>query len=305
MVCRNGFTRTELLVVLAITALLLFFVKFFSHSGPDRYLAYRIKCGAQLKGIARATDMYRNDYNDFNPIPWTDKVQKVGFGQGWYNAKGSTKITRWCDPAWKDWDNTPTVGGCLYLLVKYEDVSPKTFVCPLAREDEEMDLDDAKEVCKLNGWDIPADFAALNDFQSGCNLSYSMNDPWGNPLEASSPEDIPFVADKNNKFDTETFSERPYTGSGPHYQRTDYWTDEKDTSGSDEGHGNSNNHETKDQTILFMGGHMEQIGTPTVGIDGDNIYTRWDESVNPVDTKIGKWGKGIFSADEKDAYLGN
>jgi hypothetical protein len=304
MVGRNGFTRFELILVVSIIAFFLFTILFTPFS-PDRKLAKMVQCAAQLRWIGNATGMYHNDYNNKNPIPWSDKVQKAGFGQGWYNATDSNEITRWCDPNWKSWDNFPTVGGCLYLLVKYEDVHPKAFVCLLASEDEEMDLYDAKEVCKANGWDIPVDFDALNDFQNGCNLSYSMNDPQGNPMDSSSPEGMPFMADKSNKFDTETFSERAHTGSGPNYQRTGYWTDKKDKSGADEGHGNSNNHGTENQNVLFMGGHVERFETPMVGIEGDNIYTRWDESVSPVDTQIGKWGKGIFSADRKDAYLGN
>ena len=304
MIRRNGFTRFELILVVFIIAFLLFITIFFPFS-PGKKLAKKVQCASQLRGIGNAISMYHNDYNNKNPMSWSEEVLKVGFGQGWYNATGSTEISRWCDPTWNNWDNQPTVGGCLYLLVKYEDVHPRTFYCPLAFNDEEMDLYDAKEVCTSNGWDIPADFDDLNDFQSGCNLSYSMNDPWGNPMDASSPEDMPFLADQSNKFDTETFSERPHTGSGPNYQRTGYWTDKKDKRSSDEGRGNSNNHGTEDQNVLFMDEHVERFETPTVGIEGDNIYTRWDESVIPTDTQIGKWGKGIFSADRKDAYLGN
>ncbi len=149
------------------------------------------------------------------------------------------------------------------------------------------------------------DWSDTNDFQSGFNLSYSMNDPWENPLNDSSPSGIPFLADQSNKFDTETFSEKPYTNTGPNYKSTGFWIDRGDKLGSNEGHGNSNNHGTEAQNVLFAGGHVERYETPTVGIDGDNIYTRWDDSVSPVDKKIGKWGKGLFSADRNDAYLGN
>ena len=253
-----------------------------------------------LRGIGNATEMYLNDYDGKFPIVWTDKVIKAGFGTGWYNAKGENKYTRWIDSEWKDWDNQPTVGGCLFLLVKYESIAPFAFTCPSDENWEKMDFELAKTLHPNF-----QDWSDAYDFQNGYNLSYSMNDPWGNPLDASSPKDMPFLADQNNKFDTETFSERPFTGSCPNYNRTGYWTDKKDKSGSDEGHGNSNNHDTEGQNVLFVGGYVNRFETPTVGIDGDNIYTRWDESVNPVDKEIGKWGKGIFSADVKDAYLGN
>jgi hypothetical protein len=83
------------------------------------------------------------------------------------------------------------------------------------------------------------------------------------------------------------------------------WTDEGDKEGSDEGHGNSNNHGTEGQNVLFADWSVQHFDTPTIGINGDNIYTRWDDSVSPVDKQIGKWGKGIFSVHKTDAYLGN
>jgi hypothetical protein len=134
-----------------------------------------------------------------------------------------------------------------------------------------------------------------------------MNDPWGNPLDASSPPELPYLADQSNKFDTVTFSERLLTGSGPNYLNTGYWTDKQEYEWQkfDDGHGNSNNHGSEGQNVLFADWSVQHFETPIVGKDGDNIYTRWDESANPVDKEIGKWGKGLFSADVKDAYLGN
>ena len=295
---RNVITLTELIIIFVIVfvSLMIILPVLYDHERPD----YRVKCASQLRGLGNATAMYHNDFDGRNPIPWTDKVKKAGFGTGWYNAKGSNTYTRWYDPTWKDWDKQPTVGGCLFLLVKYEDVSPKAFVCPGDKDAEEMFLKDA---IYLNS--SIEDWSYVNDFQNGFNLSYSMNDPWENPLNASSPSDIAFLADKSNKFDTETFSERPHTGNSPNYKITGFWTDQGDKEGSDEGHGNSNNHNTEYQNVLFAGGHVERLETPTVGIEGDNIYTRWEDSVSPTDKKIGKWGKGLFSADVNDAYLGN
>ena len=295
---RKGFTLTELVIVIVIVFVLLMIILPLLRPVRDR--GHPIRCASQLRGLGNATAMYQNDYNGKNPIPWTDKVVKAGFGAGWYNAKGENTYTRWYDPEWKDWDKQPTVGGCLFLLVKCEDVSPKAFVCPGDKDAEEMDLQDALDLSSSI-----LDWSFVNDFQSGFNLSYSMNDPWENPLDTSSPSDMPFLADQSNKFDTETFSERPHTGSRPNYKSTGYWTDEGDKRRSDEGHGNTNNHRTEFQNVLFAGGHVDRFETPTVGIDGDNIYTRWEDSVSPIDKKIGKWGKGIFSADVNDAYLGN
>ena len=296
---RKGFSLTELVIVIVI--LIVFFAIIFPLWNHGLVIHPRtITCASQLRELGNATAMYHNDFEGKNPVPWTDNAVKAGFGTGWYNTKGSNTCSRWYDPTWKDWDKQPTVGGCLFLLVKYEDVAPKSFVCPSDVNGEEMDMEDA---IALNP--LLTDLADVNDFQTGYNLSYSMNDPWGNPLDYSSPENMPFLADQSNKFDTETFRERPYTGTGPNYKSTGFWTDEGDKEGSDEGHGNSNNHRTECQNVLFASGYVEGYETPTIGIDGDNIYTPWDDSVSPIDKKIGQWGKGLFAADKNDAYLGN
>ena len=306
MIYRKAFTLKELIVVLVVLIIVALFFVIYPASTRIAELRNRVSCASSLRSIGNAVAMYQNDYDKKNPIPWSDKVTKAGFGTGWYNTKGANTYTRCLDTTWKDWDKQPTVGGCLYLLVKYEDIKPDRFICPSAIHDDFMDINETVIIYNIN----VEDWTDLNDFQSGCNLSYSMNDPWENPLDASSrdassPEDMPFLADKSNKFDTETFSERPHTGNSPNYKITGFWTDQGDKEGSDEGHGNSNNHNTECQNVLFAGNHVERFETPTVGIDGDNIYTRWDESVSPIDKKIGKWGKGLFSADKNDAYLGN
>ena len=275
--------------------------------GRAREMAHRVQCASQLKGLGNATHMYHCDFKCQNPIPWTDNVKKAGFGTGWYNQPGMSTYTRWIDTNWKEsnWDEQPTVGGCLYLLVKWEDVAPKAFVCPSARHDDYMDFSEARKVnAELEYW------SDLNDFQSGCNLSYSMNDPWGNPLNASSDSGIAYLADKSNKFDTGDFSVRPNTGDHPHYDTTRFWTDEGDILAGNEAHGNSNNHNTEAQNVLYAGGHVERYETPLVGLDNDNIYTAWPSSdYSTADRKLGIWGSGILSGPgnthKVDSYLGN
>jgi len=275
--------------------------------GRVRELAKRVQCASQLRGLGHATHMYHCDFKCQNPIPWTDKVKKAGFGTGWYNQPGMSTYTRWIDTNWNEsnWDEQPTVGGCLYLLVKWEDVHPKAFVCPSARNDEEMDFESA---LILN----PAvqEWSDLNDFQSGYNLSYSMNDPWGNPLNASSDSAIAYLADKSNKFDTGDFRVRPHTGDHPHYDATGFWTDEGDMLAGNEAHGNSNNHNTECQNVLFAGEYVKRYEIPTVGLKEDNIYTAWPSSdYYKADKTLGIWGSGILSGPENthkvDSYLGN
>ena len=111
---RNGFSLTELILVISILAIVAI-ILILSDFGPRGEYSPRVYCAIQLRGLGNATGMYLNDFDDKFPIVWSDKVVKAGFGTGWYNAKGENKYNRWVDPEWKDWDKQPTVGGvCIY-----------------------------------------------------------------------------------------------------------------------------------------------------------------------------------------------
>ncbi len=121
---KKGFTLVELLVVIAIIALLMGILM--PALARVRAIAFRMVCGSNLSGIGKAMLIYANDYEDEFP--------RAG-------GKGSTlrltgAISNWMGP---DRDTafgaTAGVGGratmtsCLYLLIKYAEVTPKSFIC--------------------------------------------------------------------------------------------------------------------------------------------------------------------------------
>jgi len=300
IIMKNVFISTisELVVVLVTLGIILLIVNnvFPTYRRYDR-------CAVNLKGIGTAFMLYMNDYEGQMPVTWSRDAPVHTFGRSLYNKPNETKITRWANPNFSDWDNQGSVGANLYLLVRFEDMVPKMFLCPSSRHYYEMDLYDAIDVCDENGWPQPKNYSDLNDFQSMRNLSYSMNDPWAVPLNDHSPANLVVMADKSNAYDTDTGRRNRRAKTSPHRNRDDSWDD---NDGKNRRHGNSANHDTQYQNVLFMDGSVKKCDQPTVGIAQDNIYTYWSGGANSAHKQktLGRWDKNHAQA-AKDSYLGN
>jgi len=97
---RKGFTLVELLVVIAIIALLMGILM--PALARVRELAQRVVCGTNCSGIVKAMLVYSNDTE-------TGRFPRAG-----------TPETTWADM---------TVSSSLYLLIRFDYCSAKTFVC--------------------------------------------------------------------------------------------------------------------------------------------------------------------------------
>ena len=119
---KKGFTLVELLVVIAIIALLMGILM--PALARVRQLAQRMVCGSNLSGIGKAMLIYANDYEDELP-------------------KAGGRSTTWgVTPMWNALDRfqafslaqdstggTASISANFYLLVKYAEVTPKSFIC--------------------------------------------------------------------------------------------------------------------------------------------------------------------------------
>ena len=333
---RRGFTLVELLVVIAIIALLVSILM--PALGRARELAKRVQCQSNLSALGRSIVMYQNEYRDKLPKPWRfSQSDQPGVLPTWqsfgaarrnlgdFNQLGGTDLGYFAFPEWNNLAylnpaEKQNVGLCLYMLVRNEGTDPKSFLCPSAPMDDEMSL----ETISQWAWQISSQtwkvefWKDMQNFQSGYNLSYSYHDPWN---KFGVQEDSAIMADKSNLFDT--FNMKPNmelasimgtTGLpwSPLRNLDGTWTDGE---GININHGNSKNHKTECQNVLFMNSSVKRDVTPLMGMGGDNIYTLWGLPVGNRYTTLskqtaGQWGNSDLimywtARGRADSFLGN
>jgi prepilin-type N-terminal cleavage/methylation domain-containing protein len=119
---KKGFTLVELLVVIAIIALLMGILM--PALAKVRQIAFRMVCGTNLSGIGKAMVLYANEYDDEFPRA------------GGRTSQWSNKINNWAaanryDAYQLASDGTGgfvTITSSFYLLIKYTEVTPSSFV---------------------------------------------------------------------------------------------------------------------------------------------------------------------------------
>jgi prepilin-type N-terminal cleavage/methylation domain-containing protein len=267
---KKGFTLVELLVVIAIIALLMGILM--PALARVRQIAFRMVCGTNLSGLGKAMLIYANDYQDEFPHSggrggkWAATLPTV---DSW---KAATRILAYGTAA-DGSGGTGSITSSLYLLVKYAEVTPKSFVCKGDTGVSEFDPG--------SGFDL----IALWDFGSGAepitHCSYSYNQPFGTTyaLTTSSDPGMAVAADPNpwlgDRDITKVFNA---TGAGT-FQ----------VAGGKEftRMGNSINHQDEGQNVLYLDSHVDFATVSFCGINEDNIYTAQNPSVTPPDVKKG------------------
>ena len=250
---RKGFTLVELLVVIAIIALLMGILM--PALSRVRQIAFRVVCGTNLSGIGKAMLVYSNDYDDELPrsggrnSPWAAKIPNWQatnrFGAYGVSANGEGGVG--------------SISSCLYLLVKYADVTPKSFICKGDSGTSEFK---------------PADYGAGNrdlidlwDFgpepKEHCSYAYHM--PFGlYALTTSGEPGMAVAADRN-----------PFVQS-PMAEPKDISLFVPEGGREAIRFGNANQHQEEGQNVLYLDSHVNFEKTPYCGINEDNIYTYWD-----------------------------
>ena len=257
---KKGFTLVELLVVIAIIALLMGILM--PALARVRQIAYRLYCGTNLSGIGKAMLIYANEYDD--EMPRSGIVTATI--QGGYGP-----VTRWDAPnrqAAFGAGGHSNITACFYSLVKYTDVTVKSFMC-------KGDAGVTAFAPNVAGMDL----VDLWDFgttpQRHCSYSYHI--PYGTfPLTAGSEPGMAIAADPNP-------TQRTAKGNPKLNWQADFLPD---GDREDVKVGNAITHQNDGQNVLFMDGHTTFEKSSACGIDEDCIYSRWTPG-NPPDKKKG------------------
>jgi prepilin-type N-terminal cleavage/methylation domain-containing protein len=254
---RQGFTLVELLVVIAIIALLMGILM--PALARVRQIAFRMVCGTNLSGIGKAMLIYANDYDDELPraggptSTWAVRIPNWLAGDR-YDAYGVSRT-----------DNsggTASITSCFYLLVKYAEVTPKSFLC---KGDSGV-----SEFKPANYQQGQRDLITLWDFGENpwnhCSYSYHM--PFGlYALTTSSEPGMAVAADRNPWQPSPSAAAKTMAGPPPF-----------DPDGGKEAVqvGNAIQHQEDAQNVLFLDISVRQEKASFCGINDDNIYTYWD-----------------------------
>jgi prepilin-type N-terminal cleavage/methylation domain-containing protein len=251
---KKGFTLVELLVVIAIIALLMGILM--PALARVRQIAFRMVCGTNLSGIGKAMLIYANDYEDELPR------------SGGRNSTWAARIPQWdalnrfnaYNIAQDGSGGTANISSCFYLLVKYAEVTPKSFICKGDSGTTEFKPADdgagSRDLIEL--WDFGL------EPETHCSYSYHM--PFGlYALTTSSEPGMAVAADRNPLQDSPAATAKAWPGT--------FLPD-----GGKEAikYGNAIAHQEDCQNVLFLDVHVGQEKRPFCGINDDNIYTYWD-----------------------------
>ena len=154
-----------------------------------------------------------------------------------------------------------TIGSNLYLLVKYAEVSPATFICPT-----DLGVHEFKLAEHTDGDLTLTDIWDFGDI-SGEHYSYAYHCPFGPyPLTTSRDPGLAVLADRNPWIVGQPFERfvpdiPPYNGTAKQACA-----------------GNTTSHDGTGQNVLFLDGHVRFKERPYCGLDNDNVYTISDKS---------------------------
>jgi len=260
---RKGFTLVELLVVIAIIAMLMGILM--PALSRVRQVAFRLTCGTNLSGIGKAMLVYANDYEDELP-------------------RAGGRNTSWGGPVrWDAMDRfqayslsadssggKATVSSSFYLLVKYAEVTPKSFVCKGDSGTTEFKLADYPNrdpaVAELiNAWDFGP--------EPRKHCSYSYHHPYGlYALTTSSEPGMAVAGDPNPWIGSHAAEAKEWGRFKPGIQPWNGTTEEAK-------YGNAVTHQEDGQNVLFMDSHVEFEKHAYCGIEDDNVYTHLPQGI--------------------------
>ncbi|MHC4805832.1 MAG: prepilin-type N-terminal cleavage/methylation domain-containing protein [Planctomycetota bacterium] len=287
---RTGFTLVELLVVIAIIALLMGILM--PALARVRQIAFRMVCGTNLSGIGKAMLIYSNDYDDEMPRA------------GGRNATWGGSISNWlADNRFAAYGVGPdgsggvgTITSCFYLLVKYAEVTPKSFLCKGdsgTTEFKPSEYPNAAQFELIDLWD----FGPQGEPLKHCSYSYHM--PFGlYALTTSSEPGMAVAADRNPWIKSPAAEAQPFPSDGSGQTFIPVGSREQINVG------NALAHQKDGQNVLFMDSHVGFEKTSYCGVNDDNIYTSWQPATD-VRMGVAPIPGNSEPADRLDSFLVN
>lgn len=287
----NGFAWVGIGSPAAQILILFFLVVCFGKTHP---LHYKMTCGTNLAGIGKAMLIYANDYEDELPRAGGPSSQWTGRIADW--AASNRSIAYGLSPDGSG--GQVSISASLYLLVKYAEVTPKTFLC---RDGKRNTPEKGVTEFKADGYRVRNRAAESVDFwdfgpnpPEHCSYAYHMlYGPHG--LTVSSPPGFAIAGDRNPWMDSPSAKARDFSRFLPDIAPHN-GTAEQGLAG------NTFRHEGQEQNVVFLDAHVEFKKRPFCGLDNDNIYTSWngDDKVRGVPPRLGS-----VPADAKDSLLVN
>jgi prepilin-type processing-associated H-X9-DG protein len=270
---RSGFSLTDLLASLVMLVV----VALFSLAATVNLdnSRTRVKCASNLRQIGQAILLYSNDTR--GTYPRTKYEPDAADRPTAYTGVDSS------DPFAPSCPQVNDVSAAIYLLLRTEDVTSAVFICP-ATGQTKYDYGGGGNTV-LN----------RSNFPSGEVLSYSYADPYPSPaavargykmVQGIDPSFVVF-ADMN-------------PGSAELTRLTLASTADQMRAG------NSANHSTDGQNMLYGDGHVEFNNNPFCSVNRDNIYTYGHSGVDPnSQALLATGGTGVFGSpvDPTDSVL--
>ena len=301
---KKGFTLIELLVVIAIIAMLLAILM--PALGKVKKLAERLVCATNLRGLVTAGVIYSNDAEGYFPRQGGTTDHTLAY---------TTDL--WDDPINKDWKvpGNITIAASLYLLIRYADVGPKSFVCR-GGDETVFDGDNLNNYALEELWDFGGDPVGTYG-QPKNYVSYAYHKPYPSgtyssyPISTSDKTERAIIGDKSPYFDPKmTYDPAP---------TSENWEDivapienDWDFGGVDKWQikvGNSAAHEREGQNLGYGDCHVLFERRPDVAVRMDNVYTPFAGTSNftEIARRIGGTPPGITSRAKtnRDSLLMN
>lgn len=250
-----------------------------------RQVAFRMVCATNLSGLGKAMLIYANDYDDEYP-------RAGGVDSVWHSTISNWKADNRFGAyglGSNGMGGSATITSSFYLLVKYAEVTPKSFICKGdagATEFRPIEYG-ARMQDMVHFWDFGPEAS------EHCSYAYHM--PYGlSSLTMSSEPGMAVAADRN-----------PWMKSPSAEGKNPALLALYNPLGGKEkvNIGNAVAHQEDGQNVLFMDSHVAFEKQPFCGFNDDNIYTYWDGG----DIRRGGYPMACASEpqDRLDSYLVN